>query len=172
MELKKTKSLKKVNGEVEVVGTEYNDGLFNENTGVFYFTNATNEDFSTQWNKIEYTFPKQKTVPMYIQGESPENVQNIRKMFAHRLAQREFFKSSEFKKLNGIKANGYATTYDEKLLQPWIDSCLKPLPQAKLGVKDKKEVTDGMFHATKPVTKAMSLNEQFKDQDIVELGAM
>ena len=74
--------------------------------GVFRFTNTTDEDFVTLWNNKEYTYPAGKTVPMIISGEPLENIQQIRKYFAKRLAEREFFAGKEFNKMkNGVKNN-------------------------------------------------------------------
>src|SRR6266853_2493591 len=101
--------------------------------GVFKFTNATDEDFKTLWNNNEYTYPAGKTVPMIIANTTLEEIQQIRKYFAKRLAEREFFKTKGFKKISNGTANpnGGGTLvpsmFNESALQPWIDECLKPL---------------------------------------------
>lgn len=113
--------------------------------GIFKFTNATSEDFVTLWNNKEYTYPAMKTVPMIIAGESLENIQQIRKYFAKRLAEREYLKSKGFIKIqNGIKdtnAGRYVipSSYDEKELQPWIDQCLTPLEIGRAKVHEIPE---------------------------------
>ena len=71
----------------------------NYQNGVFFFTNATDDDFIALWNNKEYKFPAKTTCPMLIQGEPPENVQEIRKKWAYKLAQREFFNGSEYMRL-------------------------------------------------------------------------
>lgn len=67
--------------------------------GVFRFTNWTKQDFSGTWGKKEYLFPAMRTTPMIIPEHSPVEIQNIRKKFAKDLAEREFFKSKEYKLL-------------------------------------------------------------------------
>ena len=110
--------------------------------GVFRFTNTTSEDFTTLWNNKEYTYPAGQTVPMIIANASLEEIQQIRKFFAKRLAEREFYKTKNFKEIrNGLKdkdmgRNVLATSYDEKQLQSFIDSCLKPLPKGRQIVKN------------------------------------
>ena len=146
--------------------------------GVFYFTNATDEDFTTLWNNKEYTFLAGTTSAMIIANEPLENVQQIRKYFAKRLAEREFFKGKEFGKMkNGIPnagsgANMIASSYDEKALQPWVDQCLEPLPRAKaivakipdetLNVKAAKAIGSGTKDKPFPAT---DLNKEFEESN-------
>lgn len=172
MKLKTPKVPQELQDEVEIIETNgISSGSFASEPDIFYFTNNSNEDWTTQWNKIIYTFPKKKTVRMYIQDATPLEVQNIRKMFAYRFAQDQFLKSAEYKHLVAL-GKGTATSYSDKLFQPWIDECLKPLPKAKLQVQELEENQEANFKATKPVSKSMSLNEQFKDQEIPEFGQM
>ncbi len=113
--------------------------------GVFKFTNATDEDFTTLWNNKEYTYPAGKTVPMVIANESLENIQQIRKYFAKRLAEREYLNSKDFNKIsNGLKDKDgikrvIPSSYNESELQPWIDECLKPLDPGFQKVKSVPE---------------------------------
>lgn len=113
--------------------------------GVFRFTNATSEDFIFLWNNKEYIYPAGKTVPMIIADESLERIQSIRKMAAKRLAEREYFKTKEFMKAkNGLKDSMagrfvIASSYDEKLLQPWVDECLKPLEIGRATIRNVPE---------------------------------
>lgn len=155
--------------ETVVINDPYNTEEVQE-PDIFYFTNSSDEDFTTQWNKVEYTFPAMRTVRLYIKGESPEGVQSIRKMFAYRFAQREFFKSSEFKRLDGMRSNGMVTTYNEKLLQPFIDTCLKPLAKEKLKITEVNDNVDGNFKATKAIGENTNLSEAFKDTPIESIG--
>lgn len=105
--------------------------------GVFKFTNASDEDFIARWNNKDYIFPAQTTCPMIISGESPENIQNIRKKWALKWAQREFFKSKEGKNIEKVASKQFIpATYDEKLLEPFIQQCLSPLPLSSTIVKD------------------------------------
>lgn len=130
--------------------------------GVFYFTNATDEDFKVAWNSIEYTFPAQTTSPLLISQESPENVQAIRKVFAKKLAVREFHKSSDYSRLVELgKGNG--TTYDESILEKWIEECLKPLPTSTATTKQLPKVDDSIFgDKIEPVEGGESLIEKGK----------
>lgn len=147
--------------------------------GVFKFTNATDEDFTTLWNNKEYTYPAGKTVPMVIANEPLENIQQIRKYFAKRLAEREYLKSKGFSKIaNGIKnstglsgATAIQSSYDERDLQPWIDECLKPLELGTQKVKSRpaeelevagKALGGGNKENPYP---AVDLNETFKEEN-------
>lgn len=147
--------------EEEIVETNGISGSFVDNEpDVFYFTNGSNEDWSTQWNKIIYTFPAQKTVKMSIRDATPLEVQSIRKMFAFRFAQDQFLKSDTYKNLVAV-GKAQATTYNEKLLQPWIDECLKPLEKARLGTQEIHDNPDAAFTASKAVDGAADLNQEF-----------
>lgn len=113
--------------------------------GVFKFTNATDEDFVTLWNNKEYTYPAGKTVPMVIANATLEEIQQIRKYFAKRLAEREYFKTKDFKNIkNGIKdkeagRHVIPSMFNEEVLQPWVNECLKPLPVGRASVKEIPE---------------------------------
>ena len=147
--------------------------------GVFRFSNPTDEDFITLWNNKEYTYPAGQTVPMIIANESLENIQQIRKYFAKRLAEREFFKTKDFRNVrNGIKdkdagRNVIPSTYNEGELQPFIDQCLKPLPIGKQKVKDVP--TENIpAKASRPIGKGsadgtnyptIDLNAEFKESN-------
>lgn len=96
--------------------------------GVFRFTNFTDTDFKARWNKIEYTFPAMKTVPIIIPGATPEEVQNIRKKFARELAEKEFYNTEKFKYLNHPDRGSHPAGYTESDLEPLIQKCLEPLP--------------------------------------------
>jgi hypothetical protein len=146
--------------------------------GVFRFTNATDEDFKTLWNNVEYVYPAGKTVPMVIANSSLEEIQSIRKKFAKRLAEREYYKSKEFKKIaNGLKdpsfgRNVIQSSVDETLLQDYVDQCLKPL---EIGHQKMKRLEEEKLQVvSKPVGKGSSdgksyptvdLNEAFKDDN-------
>lgn len=139
--------------------------------GVFRFTNATDEDFIFLWNNKEYVFPTKTCCPMIIASESLENIQAIRKKAAFKLATREFYKGKEYK---GMVKNGKAdpSTFDEKVLQPWIDECLKPLPSARAKVKELKKDDDRNYKASKSISKDANLAYDFKDDQAQEIGEM
>lgn len=132
--------------------------------GVFRFTNATDEDFKVLWNNIEYTFKAGTCSPMIIKGETLENIQEIRKKFAYKLATREFFKSDEYKRLAGM-GNGLPPTYNDEVLTDLIQQCLEPLPMAKAEVKET-EVKPIKMKAFKPVgSKSLEgLKDEFKGE--------
>lgn len=107
--------------------------------GTFRFTNWSDEDFVAKWGSKEYTFPANSTSPMIMPEHSPIEIQHIRKKFAKNLAEREFFKTSQYQKqfiaqernpdgsprLNSIHQAG---TYNLDMLTPMIQRCLEPLP--------------------------------------------
>lgn len=111
-----------------------------ENTqfdGVFRFTNSSDEDFKFMWNNKEYTFPAKSTTPMIMPQFSSEEIQSIRKKAAYKYAVREFAKSKEGIKIAKEAAKHFSpAVYDEKVLQPFIDSCLQPLPVGEMKVKE------------------------------------
>lgn len=137
--------------------------------GVFFFTNATDEDYSHLWNNKEYIFPKQTMCPMVIPTETLESIQEIRKRFAYDLAVREYYKTKEYVK-NSKMGNGLPPLFDEKVLQPWIDQCLSPLPKAMIKVKEGKK-TKEKFKASKAVGDKDNLAYEFKDDAPKVLGA-
>lgn len=142
-------------------------------TGVFYFTNATEEDFAHLWNSKEYTFPAGTSCPLIIPNETLENIQEIRKRFAYDLAVREFYKGKEYIRMSKM-GNGLPPTFDEKLLQPWIDQCLSPLPKAIAKVKQGKKSPkdDEQNYTSKALKTGEDPNYLFKDAVVEEKGEM
>lgn len=138
------------------------------------FTNWTKDDFTALWNNKEYVFPSGTCCPIIISNESLENIQEIRKKWAYKLAVREFYKGKEYIRLVklGNKSGGIPPIYDEKLLEPMIEMCLKPLPIAKVKVKDGKKASDVSFKASKAVGDKENLAYVFKDEEPSKLGAM
>jgi len=140
--------------------------------GVFRFTNPTTEDFTALWNNKEYTFPANRTVPLIIPNETLENIQEIRKKFAYKLAVREFYKSKEYNRLSKM-GNGLPPTFDEKILEPMIDKCLLALPESRATVKSGKPLLDEKrLRGSKAVSGKDDLNSTFKDEPIIEKGVM
>lgn len=121
-------------------------------TGVFYFTNPSEEDFTGFWGKRGYLYPAMKTTPMVIFDATPLEVQNIRKKFARELAEREFFKSDKAQKLQSqeILADGTprfksfknAALYTDSDLKEYIQRCLESLPLAQQTVVEVPTVID------------------------------
>lgn len=126
-----------------------------EFTGVFYFTNPTKEERKYLWNNKEYTFPPESTVPLVIMGEPLENVQEIRKRFAYRMAEERFYEGKEYKTMSK-QGNGMPPTFDPKILEPMIEECLKPLPIKRAEVKQGKKVDDERNYKA---SKAMGQND-------------
>lgn len=112
--------------------------------GTFRFSNPSDEDFVGEWNKKEYLFPARSTVPMIMVEHSPIEIQHIRKHFAKKLAEREFYKSKEYKTMQGqegkpgdrrMNSIHQAATYTLSDLEPYIRKCLEPLSEAVLTAK-------------------------------------
>lgn len=135
---------------------DYESVLPPDFSGVFMFSNPSNEDFVGIWGGREYLFPKMTTVPIVIPEHSPIEVQHIRKKFAKDLAEREFYKSKSYKEkaaqegrpghrnFSGIHQ---AATYTLSDLEPYIQDCLKPLPVSKLVSKPAERVkTEDKLH--------------------------
>ena len=123
---------------------EYEAVLPEDFDGVFRFSNFSDEDFIGVWNKKEYLFPALSTVPMVMTEQSPIEIQHIRKHFAKKLAEREFFKGPDYKDKQGQEGTSgnrtmsgihQASTYTMDELAPLIQKCLLPLKDAKLTSK-------------------------------------
>ena len=114
--------------------------------GTFRFTNWTDEDFVGRYGSKDYTFPAKTTSPMIMVDFTPLEIQQIRKKFAFKLAEREFGKSQAFVNLLKQERNPDGTprvgsihgaaTYSINELAPYIQKCLEPLPIAKVTVTD------------------------------------
>lgn len=133
--------------------------------GVFKFTNFTDREFKAKWNNVEYSFPAMSTSPMVILGETPENVQHIRKKFAKELAEREFYSTEKFKYMNAPERGERPAIYTDSDLEPFIQRCLEPLPIANATMQQmprdsqenyKKDPVTG-DNITKPVIAGTSL---------------
>lgn len=139
-----------------------------EFNGVFMFTNPTDDDFTFFWNNNEYLYPAQKTTAMLIKNETPENIQEIRKKAAYKLAVREFYTGKKYKDMAKM-GNGMPPTFDEKILEPMIEQCLKPLPIAQPTVKaGKKMISDNSYKASKALSDKENPNFIFRD-DVAEV---
>lgn len=145
--------------------------------GVFRFSNPSDEDFVGIWNSKQYHFPANSTVPIMMAEHSPVEIQHIRKKFAKDLAEREFYKSKAYRGLadqEGKPGNRtfsgihQAATYTLKDLEPYIQMCLKPLPEQKLSVKpvetvpleDKIHRKDDGSYTTEAIDKRTSLRKK------------
>lgn len=118
--------------------------------GTFPFTNWTEEDFVGKWGGKEYRFPAKTTSPIFISDQTPLEIQQIRKKFAKDLAEREFFKSQNYRALQAQEKNSdgspkvnsihMAGTYSIETLTPFIQQCLQPLQIAKAIVTEVEKV--------------------------------
>ena len=137
------------------------------------FTNATEEDFVTTWDGKEYTFPAMTSSPILI-GSPLEN-QEIRKIFAKKLAERELFKSkawrdNEIKAVKAVQKGEQPLlrgTYSDEEIAPFVQACLSPLPEGVAKVKDVEKVT------TEKILKPLNSPEKFKPiEDLEKSGAL
>ncbi len=145
--------------------------------GVFRFTNPSDEDFIGKWGSKEYLFPAESTTPMTIIEHSPLEIQHIRKKFARDLAEREFYKSKEYKIMAGQEGKPgnrifnsihQAATYTISDLEPYIQACLKPLkagqmtsrPMEKVNLEDKLKTDDNGQRISEVVDQKTSLKQK------------
>lgn len=139
--------------------------------GVFYFTNPTNKERTYLWNNKEYTFPPESTVPLVILSEPLENVQEIRKRFAYRMAEERLYEGE--KTISGFEylkakemGGGMPPTFDPKILEPWIAECLKPLPMGKARVVAGKPIDDDRnYKVTKAISDSDDPNYVFAEEN-------
>lgn len=133
--------------------------------GIFRFTNYTEKDFTAKWNSVEYTFPAMKTSPMIIPNATPEEVQNIRKLWAKKLAEAVFYQSNEFKAMDlsieDSQAGKVPALYTDKDIAPFIQRALEPLPIAQIKITPAKQE---VIHLVKdeegnPVSKVLKGTE-------------
>lgn len=158
----------------------------NENeefSGVYMFSNPTNVDRKYLWNNKEYTFPAESTVPLIIPTETLENIQEIRKRFAFRMAEERLFEGEPVKNRDGkvvfeyYKAmemgKGLPPTYDPKILEPMIEECLKPLPIKRAVIKEGVKLDDeSKYKATKAGFKGSPAEVFTEDENRYEIGVM
>lgn len=140
---------------------------------VFYFTNNSEEAWSTQWNKVIYTYPAKRRTRMSIHGATPEEVQNIRKMFAERYAQEQYMKTKDFNDRNKPLEGHYPVVYGKNVLQPWIDSCLVPLAKAKQLTQKGEVMETSTSGSSIPLDdKSGSPYDVFKNAEVKTYGEM
>lgn len=113
--------------------------------GVFRFTNFTDEDFTSYWGNVAYTFAANRTSPIVIPGETSEGIQSIRKKFAKELAEREFWKTDKFARMNSPEQGSHPALYTDSDLAPFIQRCLEPLPVAPAKTSVVKKEVDQVF---------------------------
>lgn len=146
---------------------EYNEDF----TGVFMFTNPTSIDRKYLWNNKEYSFPAESTVPLIIPSETLENTQEIRKRFAYRMAEERVYEGEvtpggyDYMKMKEM-GGGLPPTFDPKILEPFIQECLKPLPIKRGKIVKGKEVdSDDNYKATKAMSEGDNPNMLFAQEN-------
>jgi hypothetical protein len=148
--------------------------------GVFRLTNPSDEDFTALWNNVEYLFPAGKRVAIIIPNETLENIQEIRKRFAYRLALREWYSNNiktddgkTYKQLSKM-GNGIPPTFDEKVLEPFIEKCLTTLPDAPFKSKKQKGDDGSIYKSSKAITDKENPNFVFREESaaVKPLGVM
>lgn len=133
--------------------------------GVFYFTNPTDKERTYLWNNKEYNFPAESTVPLIIPSETLENIQEIRKRFAYRMAEERFYESDQYKKMKDM-GNGLPPTFDPKILEPMIQECLKPLAVKRAAIKQGKSIDDERnYKATKAMGESDNPTMLFAEEN-------
>lgn len=141
-------------------------------SGVFMFTNPTDKERKYLWNNKEYTFPPMSTVPLIIPSETLENIQEIRKRFAYRMAQERWYESDDYKRMKEM-GGGYPPLRDDKVLEPLIQECLKPLPVKRAAVKEGKKLDDEhKYKATKAGFTASPAELFREDENREAVGEM
>lgn len=157
------------------------EDTYNEDfSGVYYFTNPTKVPRTFLWNNKEYTFEPESRSPIIIATETLESIQEIRKRFAYRMAVDRLYEGE--KTQSGYEYNkakemggGMPPTFDDKILEPFIEECLKPLPIKKTGVKAAKDVDDERnYKATKAMEEGEDPNMLFAEENrnVKKLGKM
>lgn len=137
---------------------------FEEFTGTFYFTNPTDKERKYLWNNKEYAFPPMSTVPLVIMGEPLENIQEIRKRFAYRMAEERWYEGKEYENMSKM-GGGLPPTRDDKVLEPMIEECLTPLPIKKATVKEGKKDDGSQYKATKALRNNEDPNRIFAEEN-------
>ncbi len=140
--------------------------------GIFRFSNNSDEEFKVLWNNKEYTFPPHTRSPIIIPNETSENIQEIRKKWAYKWAEKEWFKGAEYERMKNM-GNGLPPTRDDATLEPLIQMCLEPLVEARAVVKELPKKTE-KFKATKAIENGSdpraAFVEESKEEVIPKLG--
>jgi len=101
-------------------------------SNLLYITNWTKEDFTAKWNGNDYILLAEKMTPVVV--STPEENQEIRKLWALKLCERELNKDKRFN----------LQMWTDNDLAPLMEKCLSPFEKAepimKKGVKSPKEI--------------------------------
>lgn len=135
--------------------------------GTFTFTNWTKEEFRARWNKKEYIFPPESTVPLVVLDATPIETQNIRKKFARDLAEREYFKSDKYKGLESQNPRGAVDSFKVAIgwnasdLNSLVQRALEPMAAADIKFQVVADDTEDKLHKDdngKPITPVVDKN--------------
>lgn len=136
--------------------------LSDEFDGVFRFSNNSDEPATFLWNGREYIFAPHTRSPMIIPNESLENIQAIRKKWAYKWAEREWYKGEQYNKMKE-QGQGKPPIRQDKDLEPLIQMCLEPLPIVRAEIKEAKEEKVNLSEFTAAVGEDDDLNSTFKE---------
>ena len=92
-------------------------------SSLLYLSNWTNTDFIAKWNGAEYLLPANKMTPVVV--GTPEQNQEIRKLWALKLCERELMKDKKWAKMMWTNSD----------LEPLMAKCLAPLEKVELASK-------------------------------------
>jgi len=148
----------------------------NEFTGVFNFTNPTKQERKYLWNNKEYIFAPESTTPLIIPSETLDNLQEIRKRFAYRMAEERMYEGEKVYARDGktvvfdynkakLAGNGLPPTFDPKILEPMIEECLTPLTVKKSVVKEGQKLDDERKYKATKAGFTSSPAELFKEDE-------
>lgn len=140
--------------------------------GVFYFSNTSKEEFKALWNNVEYLFPPMSCVPLLIPDHNAVQIQEIRKRFAYRWAEQQWFGGKEYKHMVKI-GRDKPSARDDQHLSPLIQMCLTPLPLRPLKsetLQRKLKVSGGSrpIGGTSDNTKNMKFDAKADFSDATE----
>ncbi len=96
-------------------------------SSLMYISNPFKDDFIAKWNGAEYLLPSNKMTPVVV--GTPEQNQEIRKVWALKLCERELARDKKFSK----------QIYTKIDLDPLMAKCLAPLEKVELASKPAKK---------------------------------
>lgn len=120
--------------------------------GILYLTNFTDEDFVTSWDGKEYTFPAGKRTPILI--GTPLDNQEIRKLFAKKLCEREIFLGKDWlKNEKSARKDGevHGGTYQESELAELMAKCLSDAEPGEATMKETRVDVTSKFDKIVPI---------------------
>ena len=138
--------------------------------GVFYFSNTSTEPFVALWNSVEYTFAPESCSAILIPDHTAVQIQEIRKLWAYKWAEKQWFSGKEYKHLVKI-GKDKPSARDDAHLNDLVQLCLRPLP---LKILEKKQVKRNirLSGKSKPVggTSEETKNSKFDPKSDFEVS--